>query len=430
MTEQTRTDSNGSTPTVPAAGNGIPSGGDRDGRATVSPTTQAAAAIAAAPADAAATPKREEGEGRVRWLTLAKYLVITIVVMFLLLILLDKVVMPWYVKLGKVETVPSVVGLTFPDAQRRLEKLGFEVKRGEPRFDDRYAAGTVVMQLPYGGQQTKQGRRVYLTLSRGTELIPMPDLTGLPLREARMTLMRNGFDMGEATYEHNDTIMKELIYGQTIPARVPTRPGAIVNVMISTGPSTRFTMMPNLISLDVDVARTRIENAGLVLGVVKYKDQAGYGKNTVIEQDVAPYAQVAQGAAVDLTIVGTPDPSEAAALGGEGGSPEPTVTNLPLAPKPNAAHPPLARPPLAHPPPPYPTAPKPNARPVPSKPRPTASKPNAKPTNAKPTSTKPAGAKPNSKPATAKPNTKPGAKPATKPAVKPKPKPTSPLGNR
>src|SRR3954462_7866122 len=74
-------------------------------------------------------------ETRVRWGTLVKYLLIAVVAMFLLLVLLDKVLMPWYVKLGAVESVPNVVGLPFAEASSKLQKLGFEVKKGEPRFD-------------------------------------------------------------------------------------------------------------------------------------------------------------------------------------------------------------------------------------------------------------------------------------------------------
>jgi len=264
-------------------------------------------------------------ESRIGWGTLLKYLLVTALVMFLLLVLVDKVIMPWYVKLGAVETVPNVVGLTFAEAEKRLEKLDFEVKKGEPRFDDRYPAGTVMMQLPYAGQQTKEGRRIYLTISRGTEMIPMIDLVGMPLREARINLMRNGFDLGEIAYEHNDTIMKDLIYSQSIPSGVGARPGTVVDVMISQGPSTRFTMMPNLLSLDVDQARIRLTNAGLVLGVVRYKEDPTYLRNTVIGQGVTPYAQVAQGAAVDITISGQRDP-ESSIEGDEGGEGE--VMNL------------------------------------------------------------------------------------------------------
>ncbi len=57
-----------------------------------------------------AAAMRALGGGR-----LPKYLGLAIVVMFLLLVLLDKVIMPWYVKLGAVETVPGVIGLTFAE---------------------------------------------------------------------------------------------------------------------------------------------------------------------------------------------------------------------------------------------------------------------------------------------------------------------------
>lgn len=261
----------------------------------------------------------EEQDERIPWGRMFKYLLITIVAIFLLLVLLDKIIMPWYVKLGEVERVPSVVGLGFPEAQKRLEKLGFDVKKGEPRYDDRYPAGTVLRQLPYGGTMTKDGRRIYLTISRGSAMEPMLDLIGMPLREARIHLMRKGFDVGEVAYEYNDTIMRDLIYSQGIPPKVGARPGARVDVMISRGPSTRFTMMPNLISLDVETARVRLQNAGLVLGIIRSKEDPTYITNTVIEQETPPYGKVAEGAAVDITIAKPPgsDPPEV-----EGDEPE------------------------------------------------------------------------------------------------------------
>jgi beta-lactam-binding protein with PASTA domain len=254
----------------------------------------------------ASTDKSQRRNERVSWGVLAKYLLLTIIGVFLLLVFMDKIAMPWYVKLGAVETVPDVSGLSFVEAKAKLEKDGFEVKKGEPRFSDKFRAGTVMMQLPYGGAQTKQGRRIYLTVSRGSEMIPMLDLVGMSMRDARIALMRQGFDIGEVSYEYNDTIMRDLIYWQGIPPKVGSRPGTLVDVMISRGPSTRFTMMPNLIALDVETARVRVENAGLVLGIVQYREDETYIPNTVIEQAIAPYAQVAEGAAINITIARAP----------------------------------------------------------------------------------------------------------------------------
>jgi len=137
-------------------------------------------------------------------------------------------------------------------------------------------------------------------------MIPMPNMIGMQVREARINLMRAGLDIGEITYEYNDTIMRDLIYSQSIPPSIGARPGSLVNVVVSRGATTRYTLMPSLVSLDVEQARTRLENAGLVLGVVRYKEEAGWAPNIVIEQAIAPYAKVAERAAVDVVVAAAP----------------------------------------------------------------------------------------------------------------------------
>lgn len=249
-------------------------------------------------------PQEEEKEREARvipWKRIFLWALIAVGGIFLLLVILDKVVMPWYVKLGAEAKVPDVVGMPYPEAEKLLEEKGFEAKRAEPRYTEKFPAGTVMMQLPYGGATTKEGRRIYLTESRGVEMIPVPDLVGRPLREARIALMRQGFDVGEVVYEQNDTIMRDLIYAQSVPPKVGARPDTKINLFISRGPSTRYTMMPNLVGLSLDQARTRLENAGLTLGVVR-KKRSDFERNAVIEQSVSPYAQVAERAAVNVTI--------------------------------------------------------------------------------------------------------------------------------
>lgn len=281
------------------------------------------------PAPQPGTPAPEEENDRIPWRKLLKYLLIGLVGMFLLLVLFDKIIMPWYVKLGDVETVPNVVGLPFDSAKVKLEERGFEVRKGESRNDDKYPAGAVAQQLPYGGAETKHGRRVYLTISLGTEMIAMPNMVGMQVREARITLMRAGLDIGEITYEYNDTVIRDLIFSQSIPPQVGARPGSLINVVVSRGPTTRYTLMPSLVSLDVEQARTRLENAGLVLGVVRYKEDGGWAPNIVLEQSVAPYAKVAERAAIDVVVAAAPGSMGPTPQGDEASQPdEPTVKNV------------------------------------------------------------------------------------------------------
>ena len=247
-----------------------------------------------------ATSTGEEGR-IIPWKRIVLWAIGSVFGIFILLLLLDKVVMPWYVKLGSEANVPDVVGMAYPEAEKLLKEKGFEVKLTEARYNDKYPAGTVLMQLPYGGARTKEGRRIYLTESRGVEMIPMPDVLARPLREARITLMRKGFEVGEIEYGHTDTVMRDLIYAQSVPPRVGARPGTKVDLFISQGPETRYAIMPSLVGLSLDEARAKLDRAGLALGVVR-KKRSEHQRNIVIEQSYAPYSQVAEHSGVNITI--------------------------------------------------------------------------------------------------------------------------------
>lgn len=246
-------------------------------------------------------PEEADREATIPWKKISLWTIGSIIGMFLLVWLVDQVVMPWYVNLGAEAVVPDVVGLPFEEAADSLRRVGFDVKRDEPRFSDEVPAGIVMMQLPYAGASTKEGRRIYLTESRGIELVSMPAVTGRPLREARITLMRSGFEIGEIGYENNDTIMRDLVFAQSVPAGVGTRPGTTIDLLLSQGPETRYAMMPNLVGLTLDEAAIRLGNAGLTLGVVRRKRSA-FERNVVIDQSASPYEKVSERRAIDVTV--------------------------------------------------------------------------------------------------------------------------------
>lgn len=222
------------------------------------------------------------------------------------IVLLDKVIMPWYVKLGAVAQVPNVLGIKYEEAEDKLVKLGFEVKKSEPRFDARSPAGTVVMQLPYAGSQTKQGRRIYLTVSRGENLEFVPNLIGLELRQARINLIRVGMDVGEIVYEFCDTIEPGKVSGQSMQPTAMARPGTKVDMMISRGKSVAQTMMPSLIGVNIDDARAKLAIAGLSLGKISYKETESYEANLIIAQSLSAYTSVAQYSYVNVTVAVKP----------------------------------------------------------------------------------------------------------------------------
>jgi serine/threonine-protein kinase len=89
--------------------------------------------------------------------------------------------------------VPGVVGKPRQEAEAILtgKRLRPEV---DEKFDDRIPAGIVISQSPRDGR-LMPGDTVSLTVSKGPELVDVPNVIDLPVQEARRILRKAGFDV-------------------------------------------------------------------------------------------------------------------------------------------------------------------------------------------------------------------------------------------
>src|SRR5258706_10686123 len=126
-----------------------------------------------------------------------KKLLIFIGSIFVLLILFNWVLMPWYVKHNTLVKVPSVVGLSFEDAKKKLDEAGLEGLQGDIRYDPSKPIGTVLDQNPLVDQMVKGSRRIYLVVSGGEQLYDVPNLVGRTEREAKFILGQRNLELQE-----------------------------------------------------------------------------------------------------------------------------------------------------------------------------------------------------------------------------------------
>ncbi len=82
--------------------------------------------------------------------------------------------------------VPNAVGLAETEARDRLVASGFQVASRHV-FAER-DTGTVVSQSPAAGARADKGARVELVVSKGSGLVEVPNLVGLPRAEAESRL--------------------------------------------------------------------------------------------------------------------------------------------------------------------------------------------------------------------------------------------------
>ncbi|HVE64073.1 MAG TPA: Stk1 family PASTA domain-containing Ser/Thr kinase [Mycobacteriales bacterium] len=89
-------------------------------------------------------------------------------------------------------TVPAVEGRTRADAEKLLSEAGLVAKVVET-FDDKVPAGIVIRQDRAGGSTAARGDTVTLTVSKGPELVTVPDVEGRRREEAQTLLQAAGF---------------------------------------------------------------------------------------------------------------------------------------------------------------------------------------------------------------------------------------------
>ncbi|MGW7071353.1 Stk1 family PASTA domain-containing Ser/Thr kinase [Streptomyces sp. NPDC054855] len=94
--------------------------------------------------------------------------------------------------------VPDVTGDSQADATSELEDLGLKVEIATKRVHSDEDKGTVLDQSPREGQKRlAEGDTVKLTLSKGPEMIEVPDVEGMSVDEATQELKAVGFDVDE-----------------------------------------------------------------------------------------------------------------------------------------------------------------------------------------------------------------------------------------
>lgn len=199
-------------------------------------------------------------------------------------------------------TVPNVRNLPLPEALRRLESEGFSAVVSGKQFSKEVPENHVLIQQPFPYSYVKQTRRVYLTVSKGNTKTEMPNLFGKSLRDARVLLLRAGFELGEVSYLHDSIAPANTIMQQSITAGKPMNVDAKVDVVISLGLEKTLLLVPDLIGLSLAEAEQVLRDYGLTPGTVHYERDGTFAPNTVFSQIPDAGSEIEAGATVEIFI--------------------------------------------------------------------------------------------------------------------------------
>ncbi|MEH0543806.1 Stk1 family PASTA domain-containing Ser/Thr kinase [Streptomyces sp. B21-105] len=122
---------------------------------------------------------------------------------------------------GSPVDVPDVTGDDPDDARAELEAVGLTVKVATEQVNSEVDKGKVAAQTPRADSQLAVGDAVTLTLSKGPEMVEVPNVVGASVDDAKSLLEQSGFKVDEdrgLLGLFGDTVKKQSVEaGKTAP---------------------------------------------------------------------------------------------------------------------------------------------------------------------------------------------------------------------
>ena len=194
--------------------------------------------------------------------------------------------------------VPDVTGKSDTEAAQILQDAGFVLTLPTQEFSSK-AAGTVLAQDPKAGASVAKGASVTLTVSKGQELVEVPDVVGDGQSAARKALEAMGFDV-RGVEEFSDTVDKGYVISQNPSSGLPAYKGTTVTITVSKGEN--LVTVPDVVDMTQAEAEAALEKAGLVVSNVEFQDAPAEQDGVVLSQTPTANTKVAPGTGVNLIV--------------------------------------------------------------------------------------------------------------------------------
>lgn len=177
---------------------------------------------------------------------------------------------------GEVYLVPDFSGQMVQDLRDKHFDDYFDLMVIDSIYDKRHQPGSIVMQNPLPGAKVKKGRHVYLTIvARMPEMVEMPNLRNLSLRQAMVQLDEKGLKVDHLEYVEyfaKNAVVDQLLNGEPIEAATRLPKGTAIALVVGKGEHPDLVPLPFLIGKSMQVAHHSLHDASLNVGREYYLD--------------------------------------------------------------------------------------------------------------------------------------------------------------
>ena len=192
--------------------------------------------------------------------------------------------------------VPQVTGKTVTDAIQILKDAGLDVQTRGVYADK--PVDQVLKQDPDAGASVDKGSTVTLKVSKGVQLVPVPDVLQQTQSSAEAEIQQAGLKANAVAVASDQPA--GLVLTQNPDAGTSLQKGSTVEIQVSQGPQT--VGVPNVIGEDKATATSDLEAAGFQVTVAEQPTLNPSNDGIVLDQDPLGDSQVDPGSTVTITV--------------------------------------------------------------------------------------------------------------------------------
>ncbi len=190
-----------------------------------------------------------------------------------------------YTRHGQARPVPSFIGLTQEQVAdlARKNKLRYEII--DSVYTSSVPRGCVVEQNPVPGFKVKKWRNIILTINAyNPEMVKVPNLVDLPIRQAILSIESSGFKMGETKYKPDlsiNVVLEQSCNGKPIAEGDSLQKGSVIDLVLGKGLSNQRAPVPDLIGMKLNQAKNEIVISSFSLGTYVYDSSITNAQDTL-----------------------------------------------------------------------------------------------------------------------------------------------------
>lgn len=207
----------------------------------------------------------------------------------------------FWVLSDKNSEVPDFVGKTFEQAVEIAKKREIYIRNTAEEFSDIIEEGKIISQSVESGINIKKGDTIDVTMSLGTGKFEIEDFTGLDISEVYNKVQELNISLREE-YINDENIKRGKVIRQLPRAGKTMKPNDELTLYISKGTEESLVIVPNLIGLSEDEARTTLESVHLSVGRISKSESDTVEEGNVISQSINYGNEVEEGKAISLVI--------------------------------------------------------------------------------------------------------------------------------